>query len=1161
MLKKLRHALNRPDAVILVGSGASVWSGLPTWSALIELLAKYLDECGLNSGPVREEIKNGDLLLAAGYGLHQLELPEFSRFLRGIFNEAKPRPSELHHLIAALGPTCFVTTNYDRLLESALEDKSSHEKPLVVTNRQPTEIATIITASARNFLFKYHGDIEQIESVVLSREQYRNIIQDFPTTGRALSTLLATRPVIMIGFGLRDPDFLSIQDELVSVFRGQAGEYFAIMPDFDDLRLEYWRRHYRVNIISYKTTTSSDGKRDHGALLEILRALQPGSAIAEEISQAQSPSASDRLFSLARLGASMSRLQPHSGDTVLPLTASAEPSIRDSFRHFHHGLVEDLLQKERGSFSLLGLPGAGKSFSLKMYVANLGRELTQQCLSEKVDPTRLHIPILVNLALYDGDLRALLQSNLPSGLTLDDVLGAEACTAVLDSANEMPRSFIENGKWLDQLKELRSDFPNCRFVVGSRNETWTETLDLPRFTIGDIEKEFVAKSLSAAGLGHMLGNEELLAVLRKPLLFSLARDGSVDVTGIRTPVDMFRALFEATHSAWKSTGAPDIDFAETLQSVAYEMMQSGVEHATKEQFEAALAEQTSDPDRALSFLLKRRLLVALPGRRLSFFHQSMTEYLAARVVAANFLQNPESLVGLLKDKRWDQSLFLSLGILPATSVSEFLGQVLDADVSAAARAAYFVEFNQAAITSIILERTLTLDPDFDTGRQLEDSLWRLSVGEQHTSQLEKLAMKGDSLGGLAAAFLFLISPQNRKGTITLVLSRSDDFNFVGNFVRRTKGNWTYEEIRFLFEEIEEADDNSDGASNLGDLLKDLSEIELVKFLEEYSDRSEFYKKIIGSGLGEIDSDIATSLLISYVKSGYQFAIVYLYFNLIFTREDYSGPLTNADEELASSIIQALSSDVAHWAVGLGRALIMKDPMWSEVLSRWTPLISAGDRLILDLMLASGDQVEGVIKRGLEVLPSLSSAQIEALGGDGFWRKAPSDFVLQAIKTRHPEFVLRVLEACQFRKKEIELLQDTTLDDWLAWTDFLTNEETVWCSYMLRDFIANGSNNTREALLHHLNSGQPDVFWRIAPRILPLSNTISTDELSDAAIDHLLNRANSNEWIGKFFGKAATEDFVNQILLPTWRQQPDKHWVRVALEAAGRRHNRRYLIES
>jgi hypothetical protein len=120
-------------------------------------------------------------------------------------------------------------------------------------------------------------------------------------------------------------------------------------------------------------------------------------------------------------------------------------------------------------------------------VAELGKMLAEACLDEAGTATNRDIPLYVSLALYAGNLRNLLQQALPTGLDLADLLNVYKCTVMLDSANEMPRDYIEEGIWFKQFRELKTEFPACRFIVGSRAEPWIDVLDLPRYRIGDVD--------------------------------------------------------------------------------------------------------------------------------------------------------------------------------------------------------------------------------------------------------------------------------------------------------------------------------------------------------------------------------------------------------------------------------------------------------------------------------------------------------------------------------------------------------------------------------------------------------------------------------------------------------------------------------------------------
>jgi hypothetical protein len=102
LLRRLRATLDRPDTVLLIGSGVSLWSGLPTWEKLLIQLAEYIEGLGRDAVAVRQEINNGDLLLAASYAVHQLDLREFGAFIRQAIKYPKAKPAEIHRLISSL---------------------------------------------------------------------------------------------------------------------------------------------------------------------------------------------------------------------------------------------------------------------------------------------------------------------------------------------------------------------------------------------------------------------------------------------------------------------------------------------------------------------------------------------------------------------------------------------------------------------------------------------------------------------------------------------------------------------------------------------------------------------------------------------------------------------------------------------------------------------------------------------------------------------------------------------------------------------------------------------------------------------------------------------------------------------------------------------------
>jgi hypothetical protein len=1176
LLRRLRTTLDRPDTVLLIGSGTSLWSGLPTWEKLLIKLAEFVESLGRDATAVRQEIKVGDLLLAASYAVHQLDLREFGAFIRQAANYPNAKPAEIHHLIATLGPSCFITTNYDRLLETAFAEFGPHCIPSVVTNRQVAEIADILPSYARRFIFKYHGDVEDAASIVLTRDQYRRIQHEYPATTRAFETLLATRPVVMIGFGLRDLDFLAVKDELVAAFEGQVGEYFAVMPDFDNVRTEYWRKTYRTEIISYETTLKSDGSRDHSNLLQLLRKLQPSQAITGPTTVVNGPSSqpspSDFTLQLARLAATIVRKKPAAISEFLPLTVSTE-STPEGFpfygSDFYGSDLSRLLKSFEHNFLLLGPPGSGKTFALANYAADLANILLQQCIQEQSILNNLHIPIIAHLAVYAGDLRELIQGTLPTGLDFSSLLENERCTLILDGVNETPREFIENGKWLNDFQELISSAPKCRFILGSRNETWLSSLDLKRFSISDIDSDFVGHHFSSIGKPEVEKNPELIRTLSKPLFFALASSDRIDLSAVATPADVYATFFSHLDEKWRSEGQRATDFATVLESVAFGMLEAGAEFAAKEQFESALQSSFPNPnavEKAISFLLAQGALLALAGHRLAFFHQSVTEYLAARIIAHQFVEDRKSLRVRLQDKRWDQALFLAMGFLDEDVRRRFLDEILRTDLAAAARAAHYIEVGQERVINEILERATKLRSsrgllDFSAESRLEHQLERLPYTGENVDNLRCLSKRRGPIGGVGAGGLFRVEAGRRNIILGEVLRKADDWNYIQTFVRVSKSCWSADNFEFLIEKLLKKRSNTDSLGIFGELIYELVPLTTIfLWCASYIQRASAVKYVLIEAIHCSDSRAARSILLDLVSAGEGEAIYPLYSNLDFHCNKLESDELPPDPNVAKSLIRQLHSEYGGWAVSLARKLIEQHTDWKD-LFRPKSKQDAETHLLSNIILSEETSLPDLVATTLENIAEFDGHALRILGDLEFWKSASSTLALDAICTRNPYLASAIMQ--QIQAQTLPMLSARELDWWLDWGQECFGSKVdpmFWCGYRISQFLNNGDEETRAAVLARFNGESEAGFKQIGQLVFQEgAGRVTTDQFSKIAIDRLLNRGQEFQFSSAVLGHAATEEFVKSVMLPHLTANPRYFWVRKAIEIAGDRHNRRYLV--
>ena len=112
-------------------------------------------------------------------------------------------PTENHKLLAQLPISIFWTTNYDRLIEKALE--SNMKIPNIKTKDEH------LRGTNRNFdaiVYNLHGDVGLPEDAVITRSDY----EEFGYSKRklfreVLEGDLLTKTFLFLGFSFEDPNF------------------------------------------------------------------------------------------------------------------------------------------------------------------------------------------------------------------------------------------------------------------------------------------------------------------------------------------------------------------------------------------------------------------------------------------------------------------------------------------------------------------------------------------------------------------------------------------------------------------------------------------------------------------------------------------------------------------------------------------------------------------------------------------------------------------------------------------------------------------------------------------------------------------------------------------------------------------------------------------
>lgn len=1194
----LRRAIAQEDAVLFIGSGISCWSGLPTWTGLIKELADFLEAEGISPTLVRAELARGDLLQAASYGFDKLTQPQVSDFVLKASRQGRAQPHDIHRLIVTLGPRCFVTTNYDNLIEESLRLwVPGRFFPPPVTNLQLTEMAGLVQARAVDFVFKPHGDIFQAKSIVLTREHYRSLLPsgERRATLDSLKTLLATRPVIYLGFGLRDPDFLLLRDTLANTFNGGIRDHYAVMADVHEQEVDYWRRNYGIHLIGYATKTLGSGAQDHSELLHLLQGLhsKPVTAAAKPKESSLREPTAEFLLSVARHAARLSRVDRV--DNELPLrVARLVDDRRREHDLFARYSIEEFLDTGARRAVLIGLPGAGKSYALRRSAARLSQALHEFCMGERdlVEPT---LPVLIDLRLYQGDLWSLIESTLPPSIQLSALPGRFHLRLYLDSFNEMPKEYRENNHYDSDFSEFIKRLPSADIIIGSRDDDGLRKLEFPTFRLEEVERLFVESELERLDLSPTgMFEREMVHLLQKPFFFQLVSTGRLTIPANAQPKDLYESYFGSLARDFEARFNAPASLLRCLDLAAFESIDNGAEAQPSSLIVGLFDEHLAGSGIAdvssldvINWLISRSVLVPLTSTRLALFHQSVTEFLAARELSVRYAEDPSILARKLKLTRWDQSLFLTLSLLPAAHATAFLNSVTKADVQLAFRAVKYAEMDREGIISRLLTCVSNGEVEVSpTARFFLPS--DLPVALAHEALLRALMARRGSIGGEAAVLLIGLRGKAVKSEfLNLLVESPQDYNFCCNEVGPSLTDLVDDEdLQWLAKAAAklEADGEVDpekvrgfvGGTAAALLNVDIEKV-IAAFLPSWQLpfpplRTEIVLDLLRDHKSPRAFEIAAQLL----ELGISRAAITLYFVGEYSdadvRWDCLGP---SHVERLLSLIES-DEEVGGWAfdflllVGAKRPELLKG--LEEVQRPSSTASCVIDGLVKYACSGNADFVfEALSLLGSMTKDERSREPIRLIRHVSLDWEGRENLLIELLRLRETDLALALLEKItmsvnkdeQRKGKVVEVGPAEWWLDWLGEESPAAGERHWWLQDRLTRFLA--MYTTKAAVVAEFNDQASRHRPILSSAVLVARSDVTTDDLSEEAISYLLaglDRPTGNDFSfrGHLLGQAATERFVADRLLPLCERARGgfKRRLKDILRAAGSRHGRRYV---
>jgi SIR2-like domain len=244
--------------------------GKPDVKSWEELAKVVTDERQLNEGGPYADLKRIELENLARVALHihtSKDVPYLVRMVKEILDddESKTKPSPLLQVLAELPFDLIVTTNYDRLMERALESLDPYIAVQPVEGLDAAQykkleigLADHLAKNKGPILYKIHGSFDEEKdavtlkvkdrsSIVISEEDYIRFLTLIGRQNEGIPNLikqfLQDSTLLFLGYSLEDWDIRTIYKGLVeTLVPSQRRTSFAIQWNPPDFWVNYWKK-------------------------------------------------------------------------------------------------------------------------------------------------------------------------------------------------------------------------------------------------------------------------------------------------------------------------------------------------------------------------------------------------------------------------------------------------------------------------------------------------------------------------------------------------------------------------------------------------------------------------------------------------------------------------------------------------------------------------------------------------------------------------------------------------------------------------------------------------------------------------------------------------------------------------------------------------------
>ena len=192
-----------------------------------------------------------------------------------------------------------------------------------------------------------------------------------------------------------------------------------------------------------------------------------------------------------------------------------------------------------------------------------------------------------------------------------------------------------------------------------------------------------------------------------------------------------------------------------------------------------MAQEMREKEEIVNWLIYKGIIVPHSNGTITFVHQTITEYLAAKELMGIYWRDQTIIREKVKCYRWDQAVFFMMNLLPNDRVEEFINHLFSIDFELVLRSVQYMEFQREEVIRRILEeiaenREIRLRHEDGIQDWLE---YDLRISEENEKRIQRIIGLGGRIGGSAACCLWKLKGDAVKDELMELLFRRAADNF------------------------------------------------------------------------------------------------------------------------------------------------------------------------------------------------------------------------------------------------------------------------------------------------------------------------------------------------------------------------------------------------